>query len=49
MAFIINFGLWEVAEMDEDDDDDDDDDGNDDYDVFSSSQRIANTIGTKFG
>ena len=34
---------------DGDDDDDDDDDDNDDnkyFDVFSSSQRISNTIGT---
>ena len=29
-------------------DDDDDDDYNDDYGVFSSSQRILNTIGTNF-
>ena len=31
---------------DNDDDDDDDDDDNDDYDVFPSSQRISNAIGT---
>ena len=32
---------------DNDDDDDDDDDDNDDYGVFSSFQRISNTIGTR--
>ena len=32
---------------DNDDDDDDDDDDNDDYDVFPSSQRISNAIGTR--
>ena len=33
---------------DDGDDDDEDDDDDDDYDVFSSSQKISNTIGTKF-
>ena len=33
---------------DEDDDDyDDDDDDDDDYNVFSSSQRISNRVGTR--
>ena len=37
-----------MPEKDNDDDNDDDDDhGDDDYDVFSSSQRVSNTIGTK--
>ena len=45
IAFGIDFGLWEVPEIDDDDDDDgdddvDDDNEDDDYDVFSSSQRI---------
>ena len=30
-------------------DDDNDDDDDNDYDVFSSSQRISNTIGTRGG
>ena len=34
---------------DDDDDDDDNDDDNDEYDVFSSSKRISNTIGTRGG
>ena len=52
-AFGINFGLLEVLKIDNDDNDDDDDDDdddyddNDDYDVFSSSQRISNAIGTR--
>ena len=41
-----------MPDIDDDDDDDDDDDGDDDddndgYDVFFSSQRISNTIGTR--
>ena len=52
-AFRINFGLWEVPETNDNDDDDDeandDDDDDDDYDVFSSSQMISNTIGTREG
>ena len=34
---------------DDDDDDDSDDDDDDDYDVFSSPQRILNTIGNRVG
>ena len=37
-TFRINFGLWEVSEIDndgDDGDDDDDDNDNDDYYVFS--------------
>ena len=32
---------------DNDDDDDDDVDDNDDYNVFSSSQRTSNRVGTR--
>ena len=32
---------------DDDNDDDDDDDNDEDYDVFSSSKRISNAIGTR--
>ena len=39
----------EGEDDDNDDDDDDDDDFDDDYDVFSSSYRISNTIGTRGG
>ena len=45
-AFGIDFGLWEVLEID-DDDDDDYDDHNDYYDVFSVFQRSSNTFGTR--
>ena len=47
-AFRIDFRPLEVPEIDTDGDDDDDVDDNDDYNVFSSSQRISTTIGTKF-
>ena len=46
----IDFGLWELPEIDDDYDDDDnvdDDDDVDDYNVFSSSQRISIIIGTR--
>ena len=36
IAYRIDFGLWEVAKIDNDDDDDDVDD-NDEYDLFPSS------------
>ena len=54
-AFGINFGLLEVLKIDDDDnydnddDDDDDYDDNTDYEVFSSSQKISNKIGTRGG
>ena len=40
-----------MPKIDDDDDDDDDDfdDDDGDYDVFSSSQRTSNTIGTREG
>ena len=38
----------EIDNDGDDDDDDNDDDDDDDYDVFSSSQRLSSTIGTKF-
>ena len=41
--------MLKIDNDDNDDDDDDDDyNDNDDYDVFSSSQRISNTIGTRW-
>ena len=38
---------YDDDEYDDDDDDDDCDDDNDDYDVFSSSQRTSNMVGTR--
>ena len=50
---IANWGgkkIYDNSDYDGEDDDDDDDydnDGDDDYNVFSSSQRISNRVGTR--